>query len=94
MSAYSCEVLVIGAGAAGLQSAEELSKQSPLRLARPASSGAAAAAEAGLDPVQHSVSVLVLEGRDRIGGRIHTVAKESEGEPVALEYGAVSSSQP
>lgn len=60
MTANSCDVLVIGAGAAGLAAAAEL-----------AASGR---------------SVLVLEARDRAGGRIWT--RSEPGLPVPLELGA------
>jgi monoamine oxidase len=54
------DVLVIGAGAAGLAAASEL--------------GA------------HGLSVCLLEARDRLGGRIHTV--HAPGVPIPLELGA------
>jgi len=57
---YARDVLVIGAGAAGLAAAAEL-------------------ARAGL-------SVLVVEARDRIGGRCYT--RRLPGVPVPVELGA------
>lgn len=54
------DIIVIGAGAAGLAAAKEAT--------------------------QHGARVLVLEGRDRIGGRIHTLASPSA--PFATELGA------
>jgi monoamine oxidase len=56
----SCDVIVIGAGAAGLEAARELSSR--------------------------GVKVVVLEARDRIGGRIYTVRDKSS--PVPIELGA------
>jgi monoamine oxidase len=56
----ACDVVVLGAGAAGLAAASAL-------------------LEAGLD-------VCVLEARDRVGGRVHTVADGALGMP--LELGA------
>jgi len=60
MSAHRWDVLVVGAGAAGLAAAKELS-------------------DAGR-------SVLVLEARRRIGGRVHT--RRLRGDPLPLELGA------
>ena len=54
------DVLVIGAGAAGLSGARSLLKE--------------------------GISVVILEGRDRIGGRIHTI--EGEGFSFPVEAGA------
>jgi monoamine oxidase len=54
------DVIIIGAGAAGLNAARKLSKQSK--------------------------SVLIVEARDRIGGRIHTVKSAPFSTPI--EYGA------
>lgn len=53
------DIIIIGAGAAGLSAARELSKKN---------------------------SVLVLEARDRIGGRIHTVKESNFSLPI--DYGA------
>lgn len=59
-SRESSDVVVLGAGAAGLSAAHELSKA--------------------------GVSVTVLEARDRVGGRIHTL--HDRGWPVPVELGA------
>jgi monoamine oxidase len=70
----TADVVIIGAGAAGLQCAERLSKSSPL-----------------LHPNgrrHHSLSVLVLEGRARLGGRIDTVPSPMPGSKIVLERGA------
>jgi hypothetical protein len=70
----TADVVIIGAGAAGLQCAERLSKSSPL-----------------LHPDgrrHHSLSVLVLEGRARLGGRIDTVPSPMPGSKIVLERGA------
>jgi len=81
-------VLIIGAGAAGLQCAEFLSRRSPLKQAQQAGAGSGS----GRDGVHHSLSVLVLEGRDRIGGRIHSVPMQHADEQVIVDHGAVSAS--
>ncbi len=60
MERESADVIVVGAGAAGLAAAQEL-------------------AESGMQ-------VVVLEGRDRIGGRIHTLHPDSV--PMPVELGA------
>ena len=54
------DVIVIGAGAAGLAAAEDL--------------------------VRADLSIVILEARDRLGGRIHTLHDDSIGAPV--EFGA------
>lgn len=71
-----------------MQCAEFLSKQSPLKQAQQDGGGADSAHEA----VQHSLSVLVLEGRDRIGGRIHSVSMQHAHDRVVVDHGAVSKS--
>jgi monoamine oxidase len=58
----TADVLVIGAGVAGLTAAEELSKE--------------------------GVRVIVLEGRPRIGGRIHTIHSSEPPDAHAIELGA------
>lgn len=60
MTRTDAEVIIVGAGAAGLAAARRLS-------------------EAGL-------RVLIIEARDRLGGRIHTVRKS--GIPLPIELGA------
>src|SRR5437588_11229830 len=60
MSSDKGDVLIIGAGAAGLSAARDLSS--------------------------NGLKVTVLEARDRIGGRIHTLCAESS--PVPIEQGA------
>ena len=77
-------MLIIGAGAAGLQCAEFLSRRSPLKQAQQAGAGSGS----GRDGVHHSLSVLVLEGRDRIGGRVHFQPWTHDGKEVMLEMGA------
>jgi monoamine oxidase len=68
-SIKECDVCIIGAGAAGIQCAESLSK-----LASPVGSA--------------SLSIVLLEGRDRIGGRIKTEMRKHAGGDVAVEHGA------
>jgi len=56
----SCDVLIIGAGVAGLEAARELSS--------------------------HGVKVVILEARNRIGGRVYT--RHDKSSPIPIELGA------
>lgn len=76
-TARTADVVIIGAGAAGLQCAEQLSNWSPLRFEGASSNSPS-----------HSLSILVLEGRDRIGGRVFSEPWQQGSSKVIVEHGA------
>ena len=100
----SADVAIIGAGPAGVQCAEHLTRHSPIQLtdrveprgpsasmasaasSAPSSSAACAAASAASSSLP--LDVLLLEGRDRIGGRIDTVPVVADGQRMYVERGA------
>ena len=73
----TADVIIIGAGAAGQQCAEMLSKLSPLRP-----TGAIPGSPS------HSLSILMLEGRPRLGGRVFSEKWTEGGSSVVVEHGA------
>ena len=64
-AALAYHVIIVGAGVAGLSAARKLVSEADVLL--------------GQDHQRHKLVVTILEGRDRVGGRIHTYLMGTEG---------------